>query len=131
MPVSVHTRIRQNSTSMSNIVLDVNPQVLPIMAMGYIEACQPLPWHQSFDPGPYAWTRSGWRLYGSPSDETEPASSRSGETETASFGSGETEPAPKGSGETEPAPKGSDETEPATLRSGETKPAALGSGKTF
>ena len=64
------------------------------MTTGYIEACQPLPWRQSFYPGPYAWTWSGWRRYGSPSDETEPASSRSGETEPATLG--ETEPAPKG-----------------------------------
>ena len=83
--------LRQNSTGTPDAVLDVNPQVWPVMATGYIEACQPLPWRQSFDPGPYAWTCSGWRQYGSPSDETE----------TASLGSDETEPAPKGSGAVE------------------------------
>ena len=82
------------------------------MATGYIEACQHLPWRQSFDPDPYAWTCSGWRRYGSPSDETETVSSNSGETEPATLG--ETEPASLG--ETEPAPKGSDEAEPATSR---------------
>ena len=39
--VSVRTRIRQNSTSTSDTVLDVNHQVWPIMATGYIKACQP------------------------------------------------------------------------------------------
>ena len=53
-PVNVRTRIRQNSTGTPDTVLDVKPQVWPVMAMGYIEACQPLPWHQSFDSGPYA-----------------------------------------------------------------------------
>ena len=81
------------------------------MATGYIEACQSLSWCQSFDPGPYAWTWSGWRRYGSPSDETEPAA--------------------LGSGETEHEPKGSGETEPEALGSGEAKPAALGPGETF
>ena len=42
------------------------------MATGYIKACQSLPWCQSFDPGPYAWTWSGWRGYGSLLDEMEP-----------------------------------------------------------
>ena len=79
------------------------------MATGYIEACQPFFWRQSFDPVPYAWTWSGWRRYGSLSDETEPATL----------------------GETESAPKGSGETMPAALRSGETEPAALESSKIF
>jgi len=70
------------------------------MATSYIEACQSLPWCQSFDPGPYAWTWSGWWWYGSPSDETELAALGSGETETASLGSGVMEPVPKVSGET-------------------------------
>jgi len=99
------------------------------MATGYIEACQPLSWRQSFDPGPYAWTYSGWRRYGSPSDETESSSSRSGKMEHVALG--ETEPASLGSDETEPTPKGSGETEPVASRSGETEPAALGSGETF
>ena len=104
-------RVRQNSTGMSDAVLDVNPQVWPVMATCYIGACRSLPWCQSFDPGPYAWTWSGWRRYESPSDDME----------TVSLGLGETEPAPKGSGETESA----------ASRSGETEPATLGSGKTF
>ena len=58
------------------------------MATGYIEACQPLPWRQSFDPGPYAWTWSGWRRYGSPSGETEPTTSGSGEAKLARLGIG-------------------------------------------
>ena len=81
------------------------------MATGYIVACQSLPWCQSFDPGPYAWTWRGWRRYESPSDETESVS--------------------LGSGETEPAPEGSDETDPATLGSDKAEPAAFGSGVTF
>ena len=80
----------------------MNPLVWPVTATGYIEACQPLPWRQSFDLGPYAWIWSGWRRYGSPPDKMEPESSRSGETE--------------------PAPKGLGETEPASLRPGETEP---------
>ena len=81
MPLSVHTRVRQNSTDTSDTVLDVNPQVWPIMATGYIEVCQPLPWHQSFDPGPYTWTWSGWRWYGSPSGKTVPPTLESDEAE--------------------------------------------------
>ena len=81
------------------------------MTMSYIEACQHLPWRQSFDLDPYAWTQSGWRRYGSPLDETEPAS--------------------LGSGKTELTPKGSGKTELVASRSGETKPAALGSVETF
>ena len=111
MPVSVRTRVRQNSTSTSDTILDVNRHVWTVMAMGYIEACQLLSWCQSFDPGPNAWTWSGWRRYGSPSDETEPTS--------------------LGPGDTEHEPKGSCETEPAVLRSGETGPVALGSGETI
>ena len=42
-PISVHTRVRQNSTSTPDAVLEVNPQVQPVMATGYIEACQSLP----------------------------------------------------------------------------------------
>ena len=91
------------------------------MATGYIETCQSLSWCQSFDLDSYAWTWSGWRQYGSPSNETE----------LASLGSGQTEPALEGTGETEPAPKGSGEMEPTALRLGETEPAALGSSVTF
>ena len=92
------------------------------MSAGYNEACQSLSWCQSFDPAPYAWTWSGWRRYGSLSDETKPASLGSGETEPMALGktpmasrSGEMETASLGSGEMEPVPKGSGETEPATL----------------
>ena len=74
------------------------------MATGYVESCQSLPRCQSFDPGPYAWTWSGWRRYGSPSNETEPA--------------------PIGSGEMEHKPKGLGETEPVASRSGEMEPVA-------
>ena len=84
---------------MPDAVLDVNPQVWPVMVTGYIEACQSLLWCQSFEPGPYAWTWSGWP-YGSPSDETEAASLGSGETEHEPEGSGEMEHEPEGSGET-------------------------------
>ena len=96
------------------------------MATGYIEVCQPLPWRQSIDLGPYAWTWSGWRRYGSPSDETEPTSSRSGETQPATLC--ETKTASLGSGKTEPAASRSDETDLAAL--GETETASLGSGET-
>ena len=102
--------VRQNTTGTPDAVLDVNPQVWPVVAAGYIEACQSLPWCQSFDPDPYAWTWSGWRRYGSPSDETEPTHSRSGKTELAALGPGETETAALGSGETEPVALGSGET---------------------
>jgi len=99
------------------------------MAMGYIEVCQCLPWCQSFDLGPYAWTWSGWRRYGSPSDETE----------ITSLGSGMTEPIPKASGKTEHVALGKTETtslglgemEPAPKGLGEAEPMALGSGETF
>ena len=84
------------------------------MATGYVEACQPLPWCQSFDLGPYAWIWNGWLRYGFPSDETEPASSRLGETEPVTLG------------ETEPASLRSGETEHVALRSGEMEPATLG-----
>ena len=53
-----------------------------------------------------------------PSDETEPASSRSGETEPVTLG--EMEIASLGSGETEPVASRSGETEPVAL--GETEP---------
>ena len=90
------------------------------MATGYIRTCRSLSWCQSFDLGPYVWTWSGWRLYESLSDETEPTSLGSGETEHEPKGSSETEPAALGPGETEPAPKGSGKTEPAASRSDET-----------
>ena len=89
----------------ANAVLDMNPQVWPVMATGYIKACQSLSWCQSFDPGPYAWTWSGWRRYRSPSDETKTTALGSGETKPTALGSGETEPADRGRREKEPAPK--------------------------
>ena len=51
---SVRTRVRHNSTGMSDVVPDVNPQVWPVTATGYIRACRSLLWRQTFDPGPYS-----------------------------------------------------------------------------
>ena len=85
------------------------------MATRYIEACQSLLWRQSFDPGPYAWTWSGWRRYGSPSDETEPTASGSGVAESVASGSDEMEPPTQRSSEAGPPTQRSDEAEPAHL----------------
>ena len=49
MPISVRTGVRQNSTSTPDAIPDMNPQVWPSWAVGYIEACQSRPWRQSFD----------------------------------------------------------------------------------
>ena len=38
MPVSARTRVRKNSTGTPDAVLDVNPQVWPVMAMFVTDA---------------------------------------------------------------------------------------------
>jgi len=145
---------------MPDAVPDVTPRYVPSWITGYIEAWQSLLWRRIFDPGPYAWTWSGWWRYGSLSGETEPPASGSGEAEflprgwarrslrpwcrvrrnlplevgrggVRLQGSGEAEPAALRSGEMEPTTLGSGETEPAPKGSGEMEPVALGSGETF
>ena len=55
-PLRPDGRRGELSTGTPDTVLDVNHQVWPVVAAGYIEACRSLPWCQSFDLGPYAWT---------------------------------------------------------------------------
>ena len=85
------------------------------MATGYIRVCRSPPWCQSFDLGPYAWTWSGLRWYGSPSGETEPLASRSSEAEFRPRGRARRSANPRlgrggaqtqGSGEAKPALRG-------------------------